>query len=270
MVYLIPLQVIEMLSFSVPSGKSCSHCKEFNSSSAYHPQSDGHTEVLNRSLETYVRCYNNEDAANWYSCLPMAEYWYNTSFHSAIHITPYEALYGRPPPLHLPYLPGESASAEVDNTLLNRELKLQLLKHHTRRAQHRMKQQADSHRSDRQFDVGDWVYMKIQLYKQIHPILHVSLIKRCYEVPSQIFYPPVIDLASPYCPNPELILQRRMAKKGNKAVAQVLVKWQGLPADAATWEFVTVLQTRFCAFNLCGQGSSIGGEGEGGSIDTQI
>ncbi|XP_075084785.1 uncharacterized protein LOC142168032 [Nicotiana tabacum] len=55
-------------------------------------------------------------------------------------ITPYEALYGRPPSLHLPYLSGESASAEVDNNLIHRELKLQLLKHHLRRAQHRMKQ----------------------------------------------------------------------------------------------------------------------------------
>ncbi|XP_070049923.1 uncharacterized protein [Nicotiana tomentosiformis] len=97
---------------------------QLNTSSAYHPQSDRHTQVLNRSLETYLRCYCNEDAAKWYSCLPMAEYWYNTSFHSAIKTTPYEALYGRPPPLHLPYLPGESTSAEVDNTLLNRELKL--------------------------------------------------------------------------------------------------------------------------------------------------
>ncbi|PHU07453.1 hypothetical protein BC332_23942 [Capsicum chinense] len=39
---------------------------------------------------------------------------------NAIQMTPYEALYGRPPPLHLPYLPGESASIEVDATLLNR------------------------------------------------------------------------------------------------------------------------------------------------------
>ncbi|OIT33037.1 hypothetical protein A4A49_64122, partial [Nicotiana attenuata] len=211
-------------------------------------------------------------------------YWYNTSFHSSIQTTPYEALYGRPPPLHLPYSPGESASAEVDNTLINRELKLQLLKHHLMRAQHRMKQQADAHRSDRQFEVGDWVYLKVQPYKQvtitnhtshklaskyygpfqvikrvgpvaytlllpagvqIHPTVHVSLLKKCYEVPTQIVYPPSLDLASPYCPDPEAVLQRRMVKKGNKAVAQVLVKWQGLPAEAATWEFATVLNTMF-------------------------
>ena len=112
-------------------------------------------------LETYLRCYIHEDASNWVNCLSMAEYWYNTSYHSAIQTTPYEALYGRPPPLHLPYLPGESSSAEIDSTLVTRELKLQFLKHHLSRAQLRMKQQADSHRSDRNFNVGHWVYFKI-------------------------------------------------------------------------------------------------------------
>lgn len=90
-----------------------------HTSTAYHPQSDGQTEVLNRCLETYLTCCGSDDASNWLACLPMAEYWYNTCFHSAIQTTPYEALYGRPPPLHLPYLPGESAFAEVDTTLVN-------------------------------------------------------------------------------------------------------------------------------------------------------
>lgn len=137
-----------------------------HTSSAYHPQSDGQTEVLNRCLETYLRCFCSEYASNWSTCLAMAEYWYNTSYHSDIHMTPYEALYGRPSPLHLPYLPGESASAEVDNSLLHRELILQFLKHHLTRAQLRMEQQVDLHRSDRSFNIGDWVYFKTQPYRQ--------------------------------------------------------------------------------------------------------
>lgn len=54
---------------------------------------------------------------------------------------------------------------------------------------------------------------------KIHPTIYVSLLKKCYEVSSQISYPPVIDLASPYCLDPGLVLQRRMVKKGNKVIA---------------------------------------------------
>ncbi|KAF3654896.1 hypothetical protein FXO38_14919 [Capsicum annuum] len=268
-------------------------------STAYDPQSDGQTEALNRCLETYLRCYCNDDPSAWVTCLPIAEYWYNTCFHSAIQTTPYEVLYGRHPPLHLPYLPGESASTELDTTLINRELKLQLLKHHLLRAQHRMKQQSNAHRSDRSFNVGDWVYFKVQPYRQttishypshklaakyyglfqiiksaglvaytlllpssvkMHPTVYVSLLKKCYAVPSTISLPPIVDLANPNCPTPEDVVQKRLVKKGNKAVAQVLVKWFDLPADVATWEFASVLKTRkLCLYPI----GDIEGGGEG-------
>ncbi|KAH0655282.1 hypothetical protein KY285_030164 [Solanum tuberosum] len=143
-------------------------------------------------------------------------------------------------------------------------------------------------RSDRNFNVGDWVYFKIQSYKQatisnhtyhklaakfygpfqilrrvgpvaytlllpssvkIHPTVHVSLLKKCNEVPTHISYPPTIDLACPHFPEPELVLQQRMVKWGNKVVAQVLVKWCGFPANNATWEFTTILKTRFIQFD---------------------
>ena len=44
---------------------------------------------------------------------------------------------------------------------------LQLLKDNLNLAQNRMKQQADQHRSERSFDVGDWVFLRLQLYKQM-------------------------------------------------------------------------------------------------------
>jgi hypothetical protein len=65
-------------------------------SSAYHPQSDGQTERLNQCLETYLRCYVHACPRNWSSWLSSAEFWYNTSPHSAIGRSPFEALYGYP------------------------------------------------------------------------------------------------------------------------------------------------------------------------------
>ena len=44
---------------------------------------------------------------------------------------------------------------------------LELLKNNLVLAQNRMKQQADQHRSERSFDVGDWVFLRLQPYKQM-------------------------------------------------------------------------------------------------------
>ncbi|XP_049350416.1 uncharacterized protein LOC125815057 [Solanum verrucosum] len=165
-----------------------------------------------------------------------------TNDRNAIQNTPYEALYGRPPPLHLPYLSGESASSEVDTTLVNKELKLQLLKHHLHKAQLRMKQQIIK-------KVGPVAYtLLLPNSVKIHKTVHV-LLKKCYEMSSHISYPLIVGLANLNFPTPESVLQRIMVKKGNKVVAQVLVKWVGLPADVTTWESATILKTRFPSFD---------------------
>ncbi|KAL6179353.1 hypothetical protein ACLB2K_050869 [Fragaria x ananassa] len=67
-------------------------------SSAYHPQSDGQAEVVNRSLEHYLRCFVADRPSSWRTLLHWAEWWYNTSYHSTIKMSPFEALYGTPPP----------------------------------------------------------------------------------------------------------------------------------------------------------------------------
>lgn len=109
------------------------------------------------------------------------------------------------------------------------------------------------------------IHYSSPLQSKIHPTVHVSLLNKCHEVPAQIAYLPTIDIADPYCSSPESILQRRMVKKGDKAVAQVLVKWMSFSADLATWEFASSLATRFPQFDPCGQGSFAGG-----SIDTHL
>ncbi|KAA0059567.1 Ty3/gypsy retrotransposon protein [Cucumis melo var. makuwa] len=73
---------------------------KLNRSSSYHPQSDGQTEVVNKSVETYLRCFCGERPHEWSQWTHWAEYWYNTTYHSSIGITPFQAVYGGlPPPL---------------------------------------------------------------------------------------------------------------------------------------------------------------------------
>ncbi|KAF7802029.1 Transposon Ty3-I Gag-Pol polyprotein [Senna tora] len=51
---------------------------------AYHPQTGGQSEAVNKSLEMYLRCFIFDRPTSWFKCLGWAEYWYNTTFHTAL------------------------------------------------------------------------------------------------------------------------------------------------------------------------------------------
>lgn len=85
----------------------------------------------------------------------IAEWWYNTNFHFAIGLTPYEVVYGQPLPMHLPYFSGKSNNGVVNRSLQKREQMIPELKSHLSGAQHRMKAQANKHRTDRAFKIND-------------------------------------------------------------------------------------------------------------------
>jgi transposase InsO family protein len=67
-------------------------------SSSYHPQSDGQTEIVNKCLERYLHFFVSNKQTQWLKWLPLAEWWYNTSFHTATKMTPFMAHYGYHPP----------------------------------------------------------------------------------------------------------------------------------------------------------------------------
>lgn len=77
-------------------------------STAYHPESDGQIEVLNRCLEAYLRCFSSDHPKRWFKFLHLAEFWHNSTLHSAIGMTPFQALYGRWPPSVHDYIPGSA------------------------------------------------------------------------------------------------------------------------------------------------------------------
>lgn len=68
-----------------------------NFSTAFRPQSDGQTERVNQTVETYLRSFANYDQSNWSNLIDLAEFSYNNSLHSSTHHTPFEALYGYHP-----------------------------------------------------------------------------------------------------------------------------------------------------------------------------
>lgn len=232
-------------------------------STAYHPQSDGQTEVVNRCIEQYLRCFVHYHPKQWSSFIPWAEFWYNTTFHASTGMTPFQALYGRTPP-SIPANETDSALiGELDDQLASRDELLAELKQHLNTANNRMKQLADAKRRDVQFAVGDWVLLRIQPYRQktlfhrssqklshrfygpfqiearrgevayrltlpegtkIHPVFHVSLLK-----PWVGDGQPDMGKLPPLRDNgalqlePEAVLQVRWTRRGHKKVADLLV-----------------------------------------------
>jgi hypothetical protein len=224
-------------------------------SSSYHPQTDGQTEVVNRMLEQYLRCFAGDQPRKWVEWIPWAEFSYNTSIHSSTKMTPFEAVYGIPSPNLLTYIPGTSRVQAVDEYLRDRDTILHDLRHNLQMAQNRMKCQADQHRREVTFNVGDYVYLKLQPYRQtsvafraslklaprffgpykvlekvglvayklalppgsqIHDVFHVSLLRK-HLGPVTPTSPdlPPVSVTSVVLPQPEVILDRRVIHKGN-------------------------------------------------------
>ncbi|GKE48577.1 retrotransposable element Tf2, partial [Tanacetum coccineum] len=64
-------------------------------------------------------------------------------------------------------LRGDSRVELVDRSLTAREEAIEVCKFHLKRAHDRMKSEADKHMTDREYMVGDWVYLKLQPHKQV-------------------------------------------------------------------------------------------------------
>ncbi|WOG90151.1 hypothetical protein DCAR_0209394 [Daucus carota subsp. sativus] len=139
-----------------------------------------------------------------------------------------------------------------------------------------MKFYADQKRTERSFEVGEWVYLKLQPYRQqsiairtslklsakfygpfqvldkvgtiayrlklpshsrVHPVFHVSLLKK-HVGPAPIMEGelPQTNDADIVTLEPFRVLQRRQVQRQGQSIAQWLVQWKGLESYEASWE----------------------------------
>lgn len=257
-------------------------------STSYHPQFDGQTERVNQCVEAYLRCMVFQEPRDWHKWLPTAEWWYNTSYHTSLQVTPYEALYGVHPPQNGEQAIPGNVTEEIRITAQQREELMLRLKDNLLRAQNRIKKFADRLRSERSFQEGDMVYLKMQPYRQnafglrgslklcakfygpfrilkrigkvayhlqlpeeagIHPVFHVSQLKKHV---GNLVVPlpnlPLVDEDGNIKTEPVAVLARRVVPRRNEPVTQWLVHWENLSPEDATWEDSAFIQATFPHF----------------------
>jgi hypothetical protein len=93
-------------------------------SSAFHPQSDGQTEVVNKIITMYLRCLTGDRSRQWLQWLPWAEFCYNSAYQSSLHTSPLWVVFGRDPPPHpsvCSYEPGTTRVPAVAQQLAERD-----------------------------------------------------------------------------------------------------------------------------------------------------
>jgi hypothetical protein len=95
---------------------------------AYHPQSDGQTEIVNKTMQQYLRCFVHEEPRRWGKFLHWAEWHYNIAIHFATGFSPFEIVYGRSPPSLPTYIAGSSHIQAVDDDLSTRDNILAMVK----------------------------------------------------------------------------------------------------------------------------------------------
>ncbi|XP_026396852.1 uncharacterized protein LOC113291544 [Papaver somniferum] len=215
----------------------------------------------------------------------MAQWWYNTSFHTSLKITPFKALYGYAPPQFGVSSVAQGVHLDVDDYIEQGQSMKHLLKGDLEEAQHRIKSQADKIRTERSFVVGDWVYLRLQPYRQtsvqrrrnfklsakffrpyqikakvgqvayklklpadskIHPTFHVSQLKpKLGEGTLTQTTLPQLSKEGDMKIRPLQVLDTRVIKKNNCSVKQVLIQWEGMVNSEATWEDKKSIEVQF-------------------------
>ncbi|GAU15122.1 hypothetical protein TSUD_08600 [Trifolium subterraneum] len=256
-------------------------------SSAYHPQSDGQTEIVNKILQQYLHCFVHDKPKLWGQFLHWAEWHYNTAVHTSTGVSPFQVVYGRTPPNIADYIPGATTLQAIEATELERTEVLQLLKKKLLKAQITMKEIADQKRIPHQFKVGDKVFVKLKPYRQnsvegrriqklakkyygpfklvkaigevafqlklpstsrIHPVFHVSQLKPCFNDVIPPLDLPLETVGNLPLIRPLAVLDWKLCEK--EGVIKVLIQWEGLFPEDGSWEDYEDIKATYPELNL--------------------
>ncbi|KAI7967784.1 hypothetical protein MJO29_001061 [Puccinia striiformis f. sp. tritici] len=241
-----------------------------NLSTAYHPESDGQTERVNQILEQYLRMFVNYQQDDWSSWLPLAEFAYNNSTHSATKQSPFFTLYGQHPQFNSIHVDNSKPASDYLNTITSVQ---ENLKKNLEKANERYKIAADRLRlKPPDFKIGDFVWLdstnirstrptkklsekkfgpfeiesaisknafRLKLppsWSRIHPVFHVSLLSSSSPpFPGKALPPPEPVSVQDHL---EWEVSKILDSRRRRSKLQYLVEWSGYldDTDRTTWE----------------------------------
>ena len=131
-------------------------------STTCHPQTDGQTEVVNRTVVQLLRALISRNLKSWEDLLPYVEFAYNRAVHSTTHISPFEIVYGFNPltpidliPLPLNKLVSVDGSFKADLVkMLHKQIKERIEKQNAKVAE-----RVNKGRIPMVFQPGEWVWV---------------------------------------------------------------------------------------------------------------
>jgi hypothetical protein len=159
---------------------------------------------------------------SWDKCLALAEFAYNNSYQASLKMAPFEALYGRRCRTPLNWSQAGERTLFGPKLVQEAEEKVSVIRENLRAAQMRQKSYHDKAKAPREFEVGNYVYLKVSPTKgvqrfgvkgklapryigpyevtekfgtvayrirlpdrlaAVHDVFHVSQLKKCEQIP---------------------------------------------------------------------------------------
>jgi hypothetical protein len=143
-------------------------------STAFHPQTDGQTEVVNHTVVHLLHAYCSKHPKLWDEHLHYIQHAYNRAKHSSTQTSPFEACFGYLPKSPLDFIFGKDIAVDGQYDIDRAEKFIeqiqsihQVVQEQLEKSQAKYKTRHDKHRVDHSFEVGDevWLYISKERLK---------------------------------------------------------------------------------------------------------
>ena len=228
------------------------------------------------------------EPGKWIRYLDLVEFAYNASFQRSIGMSPFKALYGQECLTPLKWTDPMIRVQASKEMLDEMQQQTDMIRFEIHAAQDRQKAYADTRRSERLFEEGDMVFLRIrpkksslslgkfkklsarycgpyvilkkinyQAYQlllppevKVHNVFHVSLLKKYVPDDRHIHgdEQTLVSKDGTLDITPERILQVRERILRNRTQREYLIKWTSYPEEDASWEREDTLDSAYPDF----------------------